>query len=251
MVSVQERKLPYLFAVMDPAPSLPSRYYVFMTYEDINPSVLRVDNMRFSKPFTVWISHAEDTLPHKTKISYTGVETEAIFWNTGIDIMSDENELVPVLDFKTQLFLPSVTNRPAPVYVTPDSITSKSQHQILFRDRRNQMTDILLEMTHAQIRMSPPPPPAIRRVNPAIESFPAGEPGFTLPPHAAATFVRALIQENKTCCITTNSFDEIAVVGITPCFHCFDCEALETWLFAHKTCPECRSTVTSIAKYKR
>jgi len=244
--------LPYLFAVMDPSPGLPSRYYVYMTYELSSESVTVINNMTFSKPFTVWITHTDQTLPHKTKVRYYGLETEVIFWSTGIEIMSDENELIPVLDFKTQLFLPITSSRQSPVYVTPDGIVSKNQHQLLFRDRRNQMTDILLDLTYETIRTSLPPPPAIHRIHPTpYTQFPAGEAPFILPPHAAATFIRALIQENKTCCITTNSFDEIAVVGITPCFHCFDCEALETWLFAHKTCPECRSTVTTIVKHTR
>ena len=249
MVSIQQQKLPHLFAVMDPAPSLPSRYYVFMTYEENNPPILVVNNMKFHKPFTVFVNNALQTAPYKTKVYYANSEDEVVYWETGIMIMSDQNEFVPVLDFKTPVFLPDGSKQPAPVYVTPDSIISKSRHQIILRDRRNQMLNPLLEQTYASIRMTPPPPPTIQRVHPAlITEFPST---FALPAHAAATFVRSLIQENKSCCITTNSFDEIPVVGITPCFHCFDCEALETWLFAHKTCPECRSTVTTIAKYKR
>jgi hypothetical protein len=112
------------------------------------------------------------------------------------------------------------------------------------------MMDILLDLTYAELRYTPPEPPPIQRVHPAAEDK-RPVTGFTLPLHAAATFVRALIQEKKLCSITTNPFDEITVVGITPCFHCFDCEALETWLSTHESCPECRSTVTSIVKYKR
>lgn len=248
MVSVQQHTLPHLFAVMDPTPSLPSRYYVFMTYEEDDPSTVVVNNMKFHKPFTVLVNNALQIAPYKTKVYYANSEDEAVYWEIGIMIMSDQNEFIPVLDFKTPLFLPDGSKHPAPVYVTPDSIISKSRHQIILRERRNHMLDHILEQTYGSVRMTPPPPPAIQRIHPALIT---PTPNFNLPPHAAATFVRALIQENKTCCITTNSFDEIAVVGITPCFHCFDCEALETWLFAHKTCPECRSSVTSIAKYKR
>ena len=250
MVSVQQQKLPHLFAVMDPAPSLPSRYYVFITYEEDDPSTLVVNNMKFSKPFSVWMSHTDQTAPYKANVHYANSREEVTYWETSINVMSDQNELIPVLDFKTPVFLPDTSRHPAPVYVTPDSIISKSQHQIILRERRNHMLDLILEQTYASIHMTPPPPPAIQRIHPAVHIQPQFT-SFTLPPHAAATFVRSLIQENKACSITTNSFSEIDVVGITPCFHCFDCEALETWLFTHNTCPECRSTVTNIVKYKR
>jgi len=250
MVSLQQQKLPQLFGVMDPSPSLPSRYYVFMAYEGHYTSIQIVDNMKFSKPFTVWITHDEQELPFTSRIYYSDAETEVTFWDTGINIMSDENELIPVLDFKTPLLLPNESNRISPVYVSPDSIISKSAHQIIARSRRNEMMDILLDLTYAELHYTPPEPPAIQRLHPAIKKA-APEASFSLPPHAAATFVRALIQDKKLCSITTNSFDEITVVGITPCFHCFDCEALETWLSAHKSCPECRSSVATIVKYKR
>jgi len=234
--------LPPFFAVMDPASPLPSRYYVFMTYE-LDQSVIVVNNMKFSKPFIVWVGQTDETRPHTTKLRYYGLETEIMFWNTGIDIMSDENKLIPVLDFERDLFLPSPASNPSPVYVTPDTITSKNQNQTMIRERRTQMMDIIRNL-YNDVRMTPPPPPAIQRIHPDL-------PKFTLPSHAAATFVRALIQENKSCSITTNSFNEIATVGITPCFHCFDCEALERWLAVHKTCPECRSSVSNLVKYTR
>lgn len=250
MVSLQQHKLPHLFAVMDPSPSLPSRYYVFMAYEGHDTTAQVVDKMKFSKPFTVWISHAEQELPFTSTIHYSDAQTNVTFWDTGINIMSDENELIPVVDFKTPLLLPNESNRISPVYVSPDSIISKSAHQIIARSRRNEMMDILLDLTYAELHYTPPEPPAIQRLHPAIKNA-APEPSFNLPPHAAETFVRALIQDKKLCSITTNPFDEITVVGITPCFHCFDCEALETWLSTHESCPECRSSVATIAKYKR
>jgi hypothetical protein len=250
MVSLQQQKLPHLFAVMDPAPSLPSRYYVYMTYEEDDPSTLVVNNMKFNKPFSVWMSHADQTAPYKTKVYHENSREEVTYWETGINVISDQNEFIPVLDFKTPVFLPDTSRHPAPVYVTPDSIISKSQHQIIFRERRNHMLELILEQTYASIHMTLPPPPAIQRIHPVLDNQ-AHPPSFTLPPHASATFVKSLIQENKMCSITTNSFSEIDVVGITPCFHCFDCEALETWLFSHNTCPECRSTVSNIVKYKR
>lgn len=250
MLSIQQHKLPHLFAVMDPSPSLPSRYYVFMAYESRDTTAQVVDNMKFNKPFTVWMSHADQERPFTTRIHCAVTQEEATFWATGINILSDDNELIPVIDFKTPLFLPNGSNRLSPVYVTPDSIISKSEHQMIFRSRRNEMMDILLDLTYAETRYTPPEPPLIQRLHPAMEDK-CPVTGFTLPPHAAATFVRALIHENKLCSITTSSFDEITVVGITPCFHCFDCEALETWLSTNTNCPECRSTVTSIVKYTR
>lgn len=235
-------EFPSLFAVMDPSPSLPSRYYVFKASELSDPRVFVINNMKFNTPFIVWLSDTSQTIPHTTKVRYYGLETDIVFWDTGILIMSDKNQLIPVLDFETQLFTPSLTSFPSPVYVNPDSINSKNEHQTIFRERRNQMMRIINNSRIYDVRMTPPPPPAIQRIHPDI-------PKFTLPSHAAATFVRALIQENKSCSITTNLFSEIASVGITPCFHCFDCEALERWLSVHKTCPECRSLVSNLVKY--
>jgi len=221
-----------------------------MTHEDDDPSILVVNNIKIYKSFTVCIMNALQTAPHKSKIHYANSENEVIYWETGIIIMSDQNEFIPILDFKTPLFLPDGSKYPSPVYVTPDSIISKSAHQMIARSRRNEMMDILLDLTYAELHYTPPEPPAIQRLHPAIKNA-APEPGFSLPSHAAATFVRALIQDKKLCSITTNPFDEITIVGITPCFHCFDCEALETWLSTHKSCPECRSSVATIVKYKR
>ena len=252
MVSLQDNKLPYLFAVMDPAPSLPSRYYVFMSYEDTNPHTLTVNNMAFSKPLMIQVNDANQAIPYKTKVSYSGTQNEVIFWKIGIDIISEENERIPVIDFKRQLLLPSLRNRPVPVYVTPDSIVSKSQHQTIFREHRTQMMGVIAELVRVQTYIQLPSPPAIQRIHPALdETVISREPAFTLPRHAATIFIKALIDENKSCCITTNPFNEISLIGITPCFHCFEFDAVETWLSSHRTCPECRAPVNSIVKYTR
>jgi hypothetical protein len=78
MVSVQQQKLPHLFAVMDPSTSLPSRFYVFMTYEEEDPSTLVVNNLKFNKPFSVWMSHADQTAPYKTKVYHENSHEEAV-----------------------------------------------------------------------------------------------------------------------------------------------------------------------------
>ena len=173
--------LPPFFAVMDPASPLPSRYYVFMTYE-LDQSVIVVNNMKFSKPFIVWVGQTDETRPHTTKLRYYGLETEIMFWNTGIDIMSDENKLIPVLDFERDLFLPSPASNPSPVYVTPDTITSKNQNQTMIRERRTQMMDIIRNL-YNDVRMTPPPPPATQADGVPVAPFPPAPkpPGFPSP----------------------------------------------------------------------
>lgn len=243
MLSIQQ--LPNVFAVMDPSPSLPSRYYVFITYQSNSSSIQVIHNLKFHRPFTVNIDYTEEPA-NKTNVYYSFTESEITYWKIGINIVSDENEVIPVLDFNTPIFLPSESWRTSPVYVTPDNIMSKSDHQMILRSRRN---SIMFQSIYPNLN-SISLPPAIQRVHPSLE-YKKPEEGFSLPHHAATVFVKYLIQEKKTCCITTNSFNEIVVIGITPCFHCFDCEALEEWLSNHKTCPECRSDVNSIVKYKR
>ena len=246
MLSIQQ--LPNVFAVMDPSPSLPSRYYVFITYQSNSSSIQVIHNLKFHRPFTVNIDYTEEPA-NKTNVYYSFTESEITYWKVGINIVSDENEVIPVLDFNTPIFLPSESWRISPVYVTPDSTMSKCDHQMILRSRRNHIRYQYIELIFNTVNNMPPLPPSIQRVIPVVEDKKSSS--FTLPSHAAAAFVRALIQEKKTCSITTNSFDEINIIGFTPCFHCFDCEALEAWLFNHNTCPECRSEVHSIVKYKR
>ena len=241
MLSLQQ--LPNVFAVMDPSPSLPSRYYVFISYEDSSSSLQVINNLKFHRPFTI-IESDTDEPASITKIYYHDAETEVIFWNLGMDIISDDNQVIPVLDFNTPVFLPKDSYRPSPVYITPDNTLSKCHHQMILRYRRNNIIFQSIYPSPSTISL----PPAIQRVHPSLEK---PEEGFSLPHHAATVFVNYLIQEKKTCCITTNSFDEILIIGITPCFHCFECGALEEWLSNHKTCPECSSDVNSIVKYKR
>ena len=245
MVSSQE--LPNVFAVMDPCPSLPSRYYVFMTYEASNSSLQVIHNLKFHRPFSVIVGNT-DQPANKTKIYYSDIESEVIFWNLGIDILSDDNEVIPVLDFNVPVFLPR-ENRLSPVYVIPDTIITKSEHQIILRSRRNRMMSQADDRVYSTVSTIPPPP-AIQRIHPCLE-IKKPEESFNIPHHAAEIFVKYLIQEKKLCSITTKSFDETDVIGFTPCFHCFDCPALEEWLSNHRTCPECRSDVNSIVKYKR
>ena len=219
---VMEAKLPTLFAVIDTRTSdFPTRYQLFLTC-DTSSSVQEVHSM---KPTT---SYIEETLneyyrPTLHSIQYTYndnvTQHQARFWNTGIAIYSS-TEYIPVYDF-------DVFTRDENYSVYPPStLVAHCARLRILREQRN-----ALLYGHPYISIPPP------RTN-----------QFTLPRHASEAIVRSLILDNQVCCITTSSFDEISIVGITSCFHCFDYKALEEWINIRASCPECRATVTSIAK---
>ena len=50
--------------------------------------------------------------------------------------------------------------------------------------------------------------------------------------------------ENKTCPITTEEYNDDTNLIKTDCRHIFSKEAFETWAHSHNTCPMCRSRFT-------
>jgi len=55
------------------------------------------------------------------------------------------------------------------------------------------------------------------------------------------------IQSKETCPITMEPIDS-ASACVSPCYHCFQAEAIRTWLSTNSTCPVCREACTDKAK---
>jgi len=222
-----EAKLPALFAMLDTRLSdFPSRYNIFMTCET-SSSVQEVYTM---KPTTSYIEEAlneyyRPTL-HSTLYTYNNDTTvhQARFWKTGMAIYSSA-DYIPVYEFELDVFSKDAS---CPVYPQCTLVTHCARLRIL-REQRN-----ALLYGHPYISI---PPPLLVNTE------------FVLPPHVAKAIMRSLILDNQQCCITTTSFDMISTIGITPCFHCFEYNALKEWLTVKSTCPECRATVKTVVRY--
>lgn len=236
-------KLPLVFAVMDMAPTMPSQYYIFIAYDELTEDIQRVHNTTIRQYFSVHTIEATNRpYIYMNKFKYNDSMIDTVFWYTGIDI-SSEDTVIPVIDFKEMnlLYTPDL----ACVHITGDSVLSKVRHQNIVRDKRAQIIQEFLNQMPTQVAQQVPaevPTQQAREQTSPIKIF-------SIPSHAASLIVKGLIHEKMTCTITANSFDEIAVVGITPCFHCFDYEALSQWLLTHTTCPDCRTHVLTYLKY--
>jgi hypothetical protein len=223
-----EAKLPPLFATLDTRLSdFPSRYNIFITCET-SSSVQEVYTMKPTASYIeeVLNEYYRPTL-NNTLYTYNNDTTacQAQFWKTGMAIYSS-TEYIPVYEFELDVFSKDATY---PVYPPCTLVTHCARLRIL-REQRN-----ALLYGHPYISI---PPTLLVNTE------------FRLPRHAAQAIVRSLILDKQQCCITTNSFDTISTIGITPCYHCFDYNALKEWLSVNSTCAECRASVKSIAHYR-
>jgi hypothetical protein len=50
-------------------------------------------------------------------------------------------------------------------------------------------------------------------------------------------------KNGDTCAITMEPINPLTA-AVTTCFHCFDHEAIQTWMESHTTCPQCRERCT-------
>jgi len=55
------------------------------------------------------------------------------------------------------------------------------------------------------------------------------------------------IQSKEKCPITMEPIDS-ASACVSPCYHCFEADAIRTWLSTNSTCPVCREMCTDKAK---
>lgn len=236
-----ETKLPFVFAVIDMSPVMPSRFYIFISYELESHPLQVVQNTKVNYNCNVWtIGSVNISLINNHQFMYKDTHVNDVFWYTGIDVSPNDglNNLIPVLDFKHNILLQN--SALSCVFIANDDILTKIQHQNIVRDKREQV----LTLIRPHLNDIPTTRPAVQQTE---LSQTLNE--FQLPTHAAATFVRGLIQQKISCSITANSFNEIAVIGITPCFHCFDYEAIQKWLLTKQSCPECRANIRSCSKY--
>ena len=52
------------------------------------------------------------------------------------------------------------------------------------------------------------------------------------------------IQSKESCPITMERID-LSSACVSPCYHCFQAEAIRTWLSTNSTCPVCREACTA------
>jgi hypothetical protein len=74
----------------------------------------------------------------------------------------------------------------------------------------------------------------------ASPSAPASQTTTRIPAHIFKAFVETAISKKETCSITMDEL-ELGNVGMTPCGHLFDKNALTTALNISKKCPQCRA----------
>ena len=222
-------RLPHVFAVLDTMSQYPMKYYIFTTTSSDDIVNMKTTNTYNESGFN------EQYRPEikNIQITFNNTRSSLKCWSTGMSIVS-AYDVIPIYEFELPIFTNETGLRLplSPVYVC---ITNKSIQATRKRIITNQRDNLL----HAV-------PQRIEEVR-----VPLLDNSFTLPQHAAEAIVRSLILDKRECCISTDSFDQISVIGITPCFHCFEYEALEGWLSRHKTCPECRATVKNSVKFAR
>ena len=167
----------------------------------------------------------------------TGTPILFTYWDTGMTLVSS-TETVPIYHFKDNAIVSDTSNPLSPIYAS----STNCLRQLGRKDvvRRQISMFLATPPRHGATLSSFTPPPVLRRVSTS---------SFSVPLHAADAIVRTLISDKSACSITTSEFTQIPVIGITPCFHCFDYESLQTWLSSHSTCPECRTSVTSTMRY--
>ncbi len=61
--------------------------------------------------------------------------------------------------------------------------------------------------------------------------------------------IKDQIEKNNNCSITMTSFEYMPLIGVTPCFHIFDYNAIQRWVDEHHRCPVCRKAVTHAQEY--
>ena len=83
------------------------------------------------------------------------------------------------------------------------------------------------------------PPPVQQRVASASAPVQASPPS-QIPSHIFNAFVEMAISKKETCSITLEELT-LGNVGMTPCGHLFDKNALHTALRISKKCPQCRA----------
>ena len=77
-------------------------------------------------------------------------------------------------------------------------------------------------------------------VNNKIKDPPAIPP---VQKRVADIMIAHAIQSKETCPITMEPIDS-ASICVSPCYHCFQAEAIRTWLSTESTCPVCRESCT-------
>jgi len=238
----QMEPLPSIFAIINMDAGVdPMIYHMFITSSTggvnqkicniLSPHLYIEDNSQIDEEYRPIM---------KTMMCMWATETPKLltYWDTGMTLVSS-TETVPIYHFKDNTLIMSTDNPFAPIYASSTNCLDQLERKNVIR---RQISMFLATPPRRYEPLSSfTPPPVLRRVSTS---------SFSVPLHAADAIVRTLISDKSACSITTTEFSQIPVIGITPCFHCFDYESLETWLSSHSSCPECRTSVTSTMRYQ-
>jgi hypothetical protein len=265
--------LPEEFAIKDSVSDSNSRYYLFATSHSEGEEFQSVYRYESNYEYTIRIHDGFPFTNEKKVVYEVGDEVlnkKIHFWHSGIDLIPsyEPSSKIPVLDCKESIFLVRRIYLKS-VRIVGDDLETRVRANRIHRTNQNIAYDLINSDERTVFRAATPPP--IRRVAESSIGFspPGGSSSFVsppatpplnssansntlnIPPHAIAAIIRGLVSENKGCCITTTPFSEISTIGITPCFHCFESEALEKWISKNPSCPECRSEIKMIKKYSQ
>lgn len=138
---------------------------------------------------------------------------------------------IPILDFNKRFFLTRSFHRVIPVGLTTEQI--REDLRVLYQRKRTQYMVLLREIG----------------IRGSEDSEETEETSQKIPKFVLDLLVKDQIQKNNSCSITMSPFRTITNIGVTPCFHLFDLNAIQRWVSEHKKCPVCRNQVEQIQEY--
>lgn len=138
---------------------------------------------------------------------------------------------IPVLDFNKRFFITRAFHRVIPVGLTSEQISQ--DYRLQYQHKRLQCMTLLREVG----------------IRGSEEIGTNEEVAEKIPKFVIDLIVKDQIEKNNSCSITMASFETITNLGITPCFHIFDLNAIQRWVSEHKRCPVCRKQVEHVQEY--
>lgn len=138
---------------------------------------------------------------------------------------------IPILDFHKRFFLTRAFHR-----VTPRNVSAEQLHEDWnqkYRQKKRRCMELL-------------PNPHRDRINSEDEEFSTSK---QIPTFVINLLVKNEIERDNNCSITMSSFRTLQKIGVTPCYHLFDLNAIQRWIAEHKKCPVCRKQVQDVQEY--
>ena len=197
--------------------------------------------LRWHGPGRFWTAYdiphpAEQLTLHRTTV-HTGLWAVNIkVSNTHIHVKSDRSFL--------ELTRPGEAVRHIPI------LTTTNTSRIPEYCKKTEYTYAPNAITDMNIPLWTLTPPVTTPVAPAVPVIPpiriTLEP---IPKRIAWLIADNACKENEMCSITMEHITPLTA-AVTTCFHCFEAEAVETWLSTKTTCPTCRKPCLTTKAYE-